>query len=107
MVDIASGEAPLKLTVDKAGRAFDAGFIDSTVQFEHHLQLEAYNGQPPKYFEGDGFLVINNRVFDSNTGALLAELEGSNAVYGISVADDGMTLLLLTNRGLERWQAVQ
>jgi hypothetical protein len=107
VVDIASGEAPLQLTVDDSGKAFEAGFIDSNVQFEPHLQLEAYIGQTPKFFEGDGFLVINNRVFDSNTGALLVELSGNNAVYGITVADEGYSLMLLTNRGLERWQVVQ
>ncbi len=107
VVRIASGEKVLQLAVDDTGKAFESEFIGPFLPIIMHLQLEDHNGQPPQYLFGDGFIVINNRVFEASSGALLVELTGSISVQGITFSENGKSLLLLTNRGLERWQVVQ
>jgi hypothetical protein len=107
VVDIASGAATMQLEVDAAGHAFEAGFIESMILFEPHLQSERYIGRAPEFLAGDGFIVINDRVFDAATGDLLADLPGINEVYGLTLADEGFSLMVLSNRGLERWTVVQ
>jgi hypothetical protein len=107
VVDLASGEASLQLEADASGHVFEASLTESMIFFNPNLQVEDIIDKPAKLFEGDNFIVIDNRVFDAAGGELLIELPDVTTVHGITLADDGMTLVLLTNRGLERWKAVQ
>lgn len=66
---------------------------------------EAYAELPQAFFSPDGdFVVIGNQVYDLANGALLATLEGIETLYGAALVDDGLTLMLHTDRGLEYWQ---
>jgi hypothetical protein len=109
VVEISSGNVILELMTDEEGYAFYGDFAtDYIPTFSHaHLQLEDHLAEPPRAYFGDGFIVINNRVFDESSGAMFVELSGSNEVYGVTLNEDGSSLMLLTNRGLEHWQVLQ
>ena len=50
------------------------------------------------------------RVLDETPGRELDDaiaLSGSDEVYGITMSEDGSSLMLLTNRGLEQWQVLE
>jgi hypothetical protein len=107
VVDLASGEASLQLEADASGNVFEGSITESMIFFNPHLQVEDITTKPHKIFEGEDFVVINNRIFDADSGELLIELPGVDNIHGITTADDDLTLIVLTNRGLERWQALQ
>ncbi len=63
---------------------------------------------PAAFFSPNGdFVLIGNQVYDLASGELLAALDGYETLYGAALAEDGLTLLLLTERGLERWSVNQ
>lgn len=63
---------------------------------------------PTAFFSPNGdFVIIGNQVYDLTGGALLGMLDGYETLYGGALVDDDLTLLLLTERGLERWSVNQ
>lgn len=86
VIDLPSGDAAaLTLAADANGQAFSSA--------------------APAVFSGPDFIVLDNRVFDAASGALLAELPWSGAT-GYTLSAAGLTLTVLTPLGLEQWQVL-
>jgi hypothetical protein len=107
VIDVATGETRLQLDVDESGIAFESEFTLPRKAPDWFSYEPYYSGVKPRLLSGDGFIVIGDRIFDSQSGALLFHFSDNESVIGAMLEDDGKTLLLLTNRGLERWQVLQ
>jgi WD40 repeat protein len=70
-------------------------------------QFEAsWDEFPFVFFQADhNYAIFDTQVFDFQTGQLIGSLPTTSIIRDIAITPDDLTLIILTDRGLEYWQA--
>ncbi len=100
LINVADGALLVSFEADADGRVFEGDPVAAANQGFFPNQE-----QPVSLFTAD-LVVVNDRVFDAASGALLADLNITD-VWGLSLSADGLTLQVLTPFGIEQWQVLQ
>lgn len=89
------------------------GEIISIETGESRVTLEAPGDQarrwsPFGYYSPSGdYVLFGTSIYDLTSGVWLVTLEGIQAIYSAAISEDGLTLILVTNRGFEYWSIGQ
>ena len=66
-----------------------------------------YNKFADVFFSpNDDFMMIGIDIYDIATGDFLGQLDSEAEIHGIELSEDGMSLIILTEFGLEYWQVL-
>ena len=55
----------------------------------------------------DDFMLIGTDIYDLSTGDFLGQLDIDGKIHGITLSADGLSLIILTEFGLEYWQVLE